>query len=227
MPVLSYLSAKCDGIHALLNRTWTAEQIEEKLRRSGVVATQHGVQVRERLIDARKTAVEDGDEAAIARIDQEIATLDGPKINYGGPVVPLKAPAPKVPTQQDRLAALNRANRKANQEEIRKAQLAEKKREQKLQEAVMRGEAVANPFARVKTRAKVVYDVTPTAKAVDDLFGEASDISRAATPVPPLAAAATKNGVGVVKTGPASLARQKKMDDEIMASMDLGIEIDI
>ena len=221
--MLSYLSSKCDGIHALLNRSWTASEIEAKLQKSGVVAAQFGVQLRERLVSDRERAIADGDEATIAKLDQELATLDGPKIfnpNNGA----AKTAVIKPPTQQERLAALNRANRKANQEEIRKAQLAEKRREQKLHEAVMRGEAVANPFARVKTRAKVVHDVTLVNKGIDDLFGEASDRSRAVTPVPGVP---KKNGATVVKPGPASLAKQKRMDDEIMASMDLGIEIDI
>ena len=219
----SYLSSKCDAINALLNRNWTASEIEAKLQKSGVVAAQFGIHLREKLITERERAIARGDEATIARLDQEIATIDGPKnlsLHNGA----AKTTVAKPPTQQERLAALNRANRIANQEEIRKAQLAEKRREQKLHEAVMRGEAVANPFARVKTRAKVVHDVTPVNKAVDDLFGEASDLSRAVTPVP---AAVKKNGGLPAKTGTMSSAKQKRLDDEIMASMDLGIEIDI
>lgn len=189
--------------------------------------------MRAKLDRDRESAIANGNESAIARVDQELATLEGPKPGSGAGTASKTPPAaPKAMSQQERLAALNRANRKANQEEIRKAQLAEKRREQKLHSAVARGEAVANPFARVKTRAKTNFDVNEggglkvPGKVLDELFGEGSDVSRAGTPVP---GAASRNGAGTpLKTnGVGGLGKKKKMDDEILAAMDLGIDIDI
>lgn len=235
LPVLSFLRAKCNGIHELLNHRWTNEEIEEKLRRSGVLQMQSAGQQRDLLHQEREKAILDGDEASIARVDQELAALDGPKLpfNQANGNGATKSPAQKVLSQQERLAALNRANRARNQEEIRKAQLAEKKAQKEAAAAVARGEAVKNPFARVRTRAKFNFDVednnslkVPSSGGIDDLFGEASDISRAGTPG---IATPTKKPNGSVppKAGLGIGGKKKLKGDDLMAAMDFGIEIDI
>ena len=185
----------------------------------------------------------------MAKFDAELATLDGPKLAFGTslrktPTKPAAATPQSHQSQQERLAALNKANRKANAEEVRKAQIAEKKAEAIARKAVERGEAAANPFARVKTRAKVHYDVnddylsvpSKTKREVDALFeGGSRDGSRAGTPL------AGANGKLEKKTETPErvvrlkqeerkglpVLRQRNMDDDMIASMDLGIEIDL
>lgn len=235
LPALSFLRTKCNGIHELLNHRWTNEEIEEKLRRSGVLQMQNAPQNREALYRERDEAIADGNEATIARVDQELAALDGPKLAHSQPNGngTTKSPAAKILSQQERLAALNRANRARNQEEIRKAQLAEKKAQKEAAAAVARGEAVANPFARVRTRAKFNFDVEdntlklPSSGGVDDLFGEASDISRAGTPAPGISTPTKKANGGPPKSGLGLAAKKKMNGDDLMAAMDFGIEIDI
>ena len=68
--------------------------------------------------------------------------------------------APVVKTQQQRLAEINAANRKADRLQVRAALLAEKKAASELRAAVERGEAVADPFARVKVMAKTHFDAS-------------------------------------------------------------------
>lgn len=136
-------------------------------------------------------------------------------------------------SQQDRLAELNRTNRKLNTEEVRKAQHAERKAQRLAREAVERGEGVLDPFARVQTRAKTHYDVNadklavPKPKTVvDELFEGKSDgsrggtpMSRGGTPKPSRIVTPKKTQNGLPKIG-------RCADDE-MVDLDFGIEIDI
>jgi len=235
-PTLSHLTAKLDGIHALINHKWTEAEITTKMRRSGVNKAKYAAFDRTRLAGERVDAVAEGDEAAIARIDADMAALDGPKLAFGSGAPAHRPDAavapPRGPSQQERLAQLNRQNRLANQDAIRKAQLAEKRAEQREQAKVARGEATANRFARVKTRAKVRHDVVGEAKSIDaELFGEGAgnDASRAATPAAgPANTSAAPHGAekksGAEKT---RMRSGRHLDDDIIAEMDLGIEIDI
>jgi len=239
LSTMSFVNEKLDGINKLLNHVWTDYEINEKVKRSGVYAAKYAGIDRTRLLQDRQRLVEQGDEAAIARVDQSLAALDGPKLAFGTSLTSSasKPPAPKGASQQERLAAINKANRLAAHEQLRKAQLAEKRAERETQDKIARGEAQANPFARVKTRAKVHHDAPdgnglqiPSGKALDDLFGgDGSDISRAGTPKP-----ANGNGTSTPKTSKLSSVptgipsfKKRNMDDEILSEIDLGIDIEI
>lgn len=229
---MSFIKAKLDAINKLLNHVWTDEEITEKLRRSGVLAAKNSGINRAQLEAERSRAIAKGDEAAIAKVDHELATLGGPKLAFGTSLAgnAMKHQTPKGPAQDT--ASINQANRKAYNEQIRKAQLAEKRAEREAQDKIARGEATANPFARVKTKAKVHHDAPETTglqvpdKVVDDLFGDGSDISRAATPKP---------GNGIKPPKPSALThssgiagfKKRNVDDEILSEIDLGIDIDI
>lgn len=247
LPTKSYLISKIDDINNLLNHQFTEEEIQEKLTKSGVLKNRFASIERAAIAARRKTAVDRGDEAAIAKLDAELAALDGPKLAFGTSL--RKAPPKPMATpglnQQERLALLNRANRKANTQDVRKAQHAERKAEALARKAVERGEAVQNPFARVKTRAKVHHDVNGDALAVpsssrglDDLFeGNSRDISRSGTPLSvgesksPMPAGTPKRSGTPLNGGEkiSGLPRigKRNMDDDVFAAMDFGIEIDI
>lgn len=239
----------------MLDRSWTEEEIQQKLKRSGVLQTRFAAFERNQILRHRKEAEDREDDAAVAKCDAELAALEGPKLAFGTSLnaSPGKAPVATGPNEQERLAILNRNNRKQNQQDVRRAQHAERKAEALNQAAIERGEAVANPFARVKTRAKVHYDhrngalaPRPINKGLDDLFeGGNSDRSRAVTPLnptgtnTPLKVPTPK--VGMSRSGTPSLVkrdsgekkrgiptlRKRNMDDDLIAAMDLGIEIDI
>lgn len=225
LPTLSFLSARLDAIHELLNRKWTDEDINERLRRANAV--QSAVSERDRLQRERKTAEANYDEAAIARIDAQLSALEN------------RLPAPKVAppkamTQQEKLAARNIANRKANRDEIRRAQIADRRREQQLADAVSKGEANANRFARMKTVVRTQFNADDRAPSkpegeaeeeLDALFGGEESAAELTDAAPPKIEAAVpppvKAGLGV------GGLKKKKADDDLMAAMDLGIEIDI
>ena len=185
-----------------------------------------------------KLASDRGDQAAVAKCEEEVAALIGPKLRYGttlGESKPSASPAPSEPSQQDRLAELNRINRQKNTADVRKAQKAEMKAKRAVQEAIARGEAVEDPFARVKTKARTHYDVHETLAPHRLRERDASrNASRSATPnigtpklkprkltptgsphVKPL----LKNGLPVLGS--------RHMDEEIISAMDMGIDIEI
>lgn len=239
--------SKIRDINNLLNHQFTEAEIQEKLKRSGVLKNRFASIDRAGITARRKSAEARGDEAAIAKLDAELAALDGPKLAFG---TSLRKPPPKPAAsaglgQQERLALLNRANRKANTQDVRKAQHAERKAEAIARKAVERGEAVQNPFARVKTRAKVHHDVNAdtlavpnSSRALDDLFESGSrNASRGGTPLSgagsstPLPTGTPKRSSTPMNSGGkmSGLPRigKRNMDDDVFAAMDFGIEIDI
>jgi len=188
LPTQISLVKKVDAINALVNHRFTDAEIQEKLKRAGVLGRKYNSLERAQLNARRREAEFKGDKALIAQIDADLAALDGPKLAFGTSIYKtVKKPEGK--TQQQKLAELNKANRKANTRDVRKAQLAERKAEIAQRVAMERGEAVeVNHFARVKVRAKTHHDVNnpyslnvPKRKDGDDLFS-GSDGSRGVTP---------------------------------------------
>lgn len=140
-------------------------------------------------------------------------------------------------TQAERLYHLNQQNRKKNLEEIRKAQIAEKKRD-----AESRAKATARKAEkeRLEAEAAAAKDTLKVPGGdVDELFG--SDVSRSGTPGPGNVSGIT-SGVNTPKRSGTPLGKKvfekkereglptfkkRDMDDEVIGSMDLGIDIDI
>ncbi len=188
------LSVKLDGIHALLNRSWTDEDIAAKLKRQNKYA-------------------------------------DQPRPTMGMP----PAKVSKGPTQQERLAALNKANRKLNAEEVRKAQIAEKRLEAANRAAAAARHAKAEREAAEKAAAAKELLNVPAGSHTDELFGSASDLSRAGTPAgtnTPRKIATPRSqtplsGPREKRTGGLSSLKKRNMDDDLIGAIDLGIEIDI
>ena len=244
VPSKTFLISKIDEINSLINHQFTAEEIQQKLERSGVLQNRYASIDRVAIANRRKAAVQRGDEAAIAKLDAELAALDGPKLAFGTTLRKSTTHSLDV-DQQARLAALNRANRKANTQDVRKAQQAERKAEALARKAVERGEAMQNPFARVRTLAKVHHDVNgkllappSTTVGADDLFGDNSEnASRAATPASvgdsksPMQSGTPNRSGTPVNSGDKipGLPRigKRNMDDDVFATLDFGIEIDI
>ena len=130
--------------------------------------------------------------------------------------------------QHDRLAQLNSHNAKLAAENLQKAAVLKKRQYKKTQPSSQEKDKLTVPGSQTKN-------------LDDDLFGSASDISRAATPLNGDSRAGTPArsamANGVSRTGtPLSSKNDKrglpviakgKRDDEVMANLDLGIEIDI
>lgn len=244
LPTRRFLISKIDDINQLLNHQFTEEEIQEKLKRSGVLQNKFASLERASIVARRKAAEDRSDEAGIAKLDAELAALDGPKLAFG---TSLRKPLPRSEasssglSQQERLALVNRANRKANTQDVRKAQVMERKQEALARLAVERGEAIQNPFARVKTRAKTYHDAKGDSLAVPsgalDDASNSQDNSRAGTPLTPTRAKTPLQDGTPKRSGTPLQAGEKisglprigkrNMDDDVFAAMDFGIEIDI
>jgi RNA polymerase-associated protein RTF1 len=234
LPTKPFLELKLRDVDSVVNHRFTDAELQEKLRRSGALAQRTAPIERISINNRRRIAEDRGDEAAIAKCDAELAALNGPKLRYGTSLVDPKAQGPALPTQksqQDRLAELNARNRKQNKEDVRKAQLAERKAERLSREAVQRGEAVQNPFARVKTYAKTHHDVNNKGLTPNQQI-TSRNVSRSGTPAattpkpeetkphyPSPPQKFTASGMPILSN--------RNMDDEIIAAMDLGIDIEI
>lgn len=134
-------------------------------------------------------------------------------------------PKPKTSAQvmQARLEQINKDNRRRNQEEGRKAMIAERKRELQKRAAAQqeREKKVKEEAEKAAKEAEKKSRLLAVGK--DDLFdgsdisrGNTPGISRTATPQPP------KREIKGIPT-----FTKKKMDDDVIASLDLDIDIEI
>ena len=159
LPNKKFLVSKIDEINRLVNHTFTPQELQEKLERSGVLRQKANAIQRQTLLVNRQNAEAAGDADLLAALDAELRALEGPKLAFGTTLQRAAPERPREKTQQERLAELNAANRRANTENIRRAQLAEQRAQAAHRRAVERGEAQADPFARVKILAKTHFDV--------------------------------------------------------------------
>ncbi|KAF3910738.1 hypothetical protein ABW21_db0209318 [Orbilia brochopaga] len=165
----------------------------------------------------RQQLVEQGNEAEILRIDRELEWRAPPKA--------LTAAMGK-PSQLDILGQINKRNREINRHDIRKAQLEEKKKnEMAARIAAEHGDnSFMDPFARVKTHARIYHDdgfVKKNGKkdddeaGVDDLFDDEEE------------GKATGAGLGKADSKvPQVKARKPQGIDAVIASLDLQFDID-
>jgi RNA polymerase-associated protein RTF1 len=130
-------------------------------------------------------------------------------------------PAPRIPTQSEtaaaRLAEINRQTRRAEQDRIRKTQIEER---QQKQQARRRAEQEARRKKLAEEQAKKAQEEAVSNKKnleVDALFD--GDSSRATTPKPQEKKKTERKGLPTF--------RKPKMDDDIIASMDIGVDIEI
>ena len=210
LPTRRFVNGKLDQINALINHRFTDAEVTEKIKRQNALLDMiNRVDDRRKIEERKEVAVKAGDEDVIASCDEELAALVPIKMAFNTTLV--KPEHVHVNKEQERLAELNRRNQRLNAENVRKAQLAE-----------------------MKTK-KAKKHLAP---GVDDLFEGGSDISRAGTPVNGVS---TPKNVGTPRSStPVNLLRpitkDKKgiptirkaaLDDELLASMDLGIDIEI
>lgn len=239
VPLQRTLITKLDEIQAMINHRFTDAEIQTKLERSGAIKKRMAPVERLAILDRRRAAVKREDEAAIAKADADLAALDGPKLKYGTFLVDPRTQnsAPAEPSQQDRLAELNRINRRKNTQEVRRAQLMEQKAARLARQAVERGEGVQDPFARVKTHAKTHHDVNQTLAPhrAKQLAGS-RDASRSASPAVGTPKLDPKKGTikipsphlnATTTIGGFPVLTSRNLDDEFLGSLEMGIDVEI
>ncbi|KAF9894504.1 hypothetical protein FE257_006387 [Aspergillus nanangensis] len=225
MATKTMVTDKVADINRLLNHKFTTEELNEKLRKQGSLDTKSMLFKRMDLERQIKLAQAAGEDADAEKMEEELRGLSTPKpaLNSGS----AKPRAPKD-TQHERLAQLNLRNQKLNYENVRRAQLDERRASRKAAAAVARGEATANPFLRVRTQARTHYDAngnTVTPKSEDGTSGPGSQTpsnantpNRGSTPVGSQKKP-TKGGVATI--------RHRNMDDENIAALDFDLDIEI
>ena len=190
LPTAKALNTKVNDINNLLNRRWTDEDISAKINKQKGIEKKYDPAnaanlAREKIMKRKARAEEDSDDEEIARCNAELQALESNSAN--GSAVIGRSPAKPVKagtvTEQERLAQRNAITRKANAEEVRKALLAERKKE-----LAARERAIAQAKAKAEQDAKLLN--VPDQDTAD-LFG--SDVSRAGTPVNGLKKAAKLN----------------------------------
>lgn len=248
LPTKTAVNKKLADINKLINHHFTEAEITEKMRRqNGLLDMVNRTAERKEIEERRRQARAQGDFEAVQACEDELKALVPMKLACNTSLNPhrtdpLATNSPNKKKEQDLLAEINRRNQQINAENIRKAQLAESRvKKSRATPANSSQGTVPTPFDN-KTSLKV-----PALAVDDDLFG--SDISRTATPlanrsangtptprvgtpdlasVPVIKTATTQaNGDTKKKSGGFGLLRKKKQEEDVLANLDLGIEIEI
>ncbi|KAL4906643.1 hypothetical protein BDW74DRAFT_150891 [Aspergillus multicolor] len=221
MPTKSQLAKKVMDINRLINHQFTSEELNEKLRKQGSLDTKTTFFKRVDIEKKLKIAQELGDGDEIDRLQAELA-------NFG---TSNSKPRPeKKVSEHERLAALNLRNQKLNYENVRRAQIEERKASRKAAAAAARGEGSLNPFLRVKTRAKTHYDAnegTPKSENGSPSVTPAPGTPSAGTPVRSSTPSNSQNSQNKQSKGGGGKIRHRNMDDENIAALDLDIDIEL
>lgn len=236
VPTRKHVESKVEGIHKLINRRWSDEDISYKIRRQKEIETKYdpanaGNLAREKIMKRKQRAEEDDDDEEVARCNAELQALDVNSANGNTirrtVITPLKAAAT---LEQERLAQRNALTRKTNTEEVRKALLEERRREIKARE-----KAIADAKAK-KLAEQEANSLRVPGSDMADLFGDGSDISRAGTPLNGVkhtekaktSRAGTPLSQNGVKRRPlGTLRSNQKLDDDLISAMDLEVDVDI
>jgi RNA polymerase-associated protein RTF1 len=129
VPIKSDLVSKVGDINGLIERTWTDQEVSEKLKRQNALHIKYSGVERDQLTKQLDVARARGDTEAINRLQEKIDNLETPRLAFRTSLNSAKKKTDaRGPTQQEKLALLNLENRRKNAESVRKAQLLERAR---------------------------------------------------------------------------------------------------
>ncbi|RMD42434.1 hypothetical protein DV735_g2705, partial [Chaetothyriales sp. CBS 134920] len=240
MPTKGQIAAKLEALGKLINHRWTDSELNAREHRrkalyDKVNRTDEKEQVREALAEARRA----GNEQLIEELEEKLANIVPMKLALNTTLV-TKDKKKEEDDEAARLAELNRRNLVRDTENIRKAQLAElHKRKPKKHLApddlfdagsdVSRTGTPVNGSNTLKNTPNISRTATPTPLALANgsqrtalpvgVGSQTKPISNPSTPLSSSQPEKKKGGIPVI--------RKSAMDDEILASVDLGIDIEI
>lgn len=226
MATRSMLLDKVADINRLLNHKFTNEELNEKLRKQGSLDTKMLLFKRMELEKKIKLAQAAGDDDEMEQLQKEMASMSTPKPATSN------APKPRAEkaSEHDRLLELNLRNQRLNYENVRRAQIEERKASRKAAAAVARGETTANPFLRVRTLAKTHHDANSTPKSEDAESRDGTPATGSNTPsktgTPNRSNTPSSSQTKTTKGGVATI-RHRNRDDENIAALDLDLDIEI
>jgi RNA polymerase-associated protein RTF1 len=230
-PVLrSYIDKKLDDIKVLTEYRLTDADITKKLERAGVMQSKAAHWERMDLQNAREAAVKAENEAEIARIDEALNALEGPKLAFA----PKSRPATEQKyNQQAALTQLNARNRKLNRDEIKAAEKAERAAENARRVAPKSQfpssqsshlgvvfDADAAERSAAASRSGTPLPGTPKKEKGDQIKEEAKEQETADAIIKRLQLRDKKKG-GIPTFS------KRVMEDDVIAAMDFGVDIEM
>lgn len=198
VPSVKSIDRKLATLVEMQKRSLTPEELDEIIKRRQTLSKgslgANTVIEKSVLQQKRQVALEAGDFAQVDSIDTQIAAVDR-LLNRG-----------TKRAEIDRLAKVNERNRIANMNEIRRAEVISQEARRK---AELAKTDVNNPFARLRTSARIFYGSSRPAAS-----------SHAETAAQEQAS---------VETAEQKLAVSKKLAavDDVIASLDIGLEIEL
>lgn len=199
LPSPRAIERKLNRLVEMQRRTLSSEEIDEIIKRRQALSSDsfgaNTVIEKSMLQQKRQIALENGDFTAVDDIDNQIASLDR--------ILNRNTKRAEI----DRLARVNERNRRANMDDIRKAEVI-------AHEARRKAELVkdtSNPFARLRTSARIFYE--SRSESPKETSTEPTTVKEEAP-------------VNVVKTVPVKTGKLSTVDD-VIANLDLGLEIEI
>ncbi|KUI72961.1 hypothetical protein VM1G_08351 [Cytospora mali] len=237
LPKKPELMQKVEDINNLLSRSWTDEELSEKLKRQNALRDRFSGAERANIEREIAEARRHGNEELANELQENLDSMPAPRLAFQTTLKKASPTKPSGPTQQDRLAEKNRINRQLNSKLVREAQLAERRKVREIEEALARGEEVAGDMSRrVKTKVKFLH------KAEDEAKGfvprNASGASTPANGTPKLGAQKTlkdelphmaKLREQAAATGKGGIPKihQALTDDDVIGALDLDIDDEI
>lgn len=217
VPTKPELVNKVGDINNLINRTWTDQEVSEKLKRQNALHIKYSGVERDQLTKQLDVARARGDEEAVNRLQEKLDNLETPRLAFRTSLNSAKKKADaRGPTQQEKLALLNLENRKKNAEAVRKAQLLERARAREAEIRQENGEdknqsGTSTPGSGAAATANGSGNGTPKqgGKALLPHIAKLQEQQRSQA----------KPGMPVI--------HKPLMDDDIIGALDLDIDVEI
>lgn len=216
------LASKVVDINNLINHEFTRDELNKKLRRQGAFDQKKNILKRFDVEKDLAFAKANGNDEEAERLEKELHDLLNPNLSWGTSLV--KKEENKGLTEAERVHQINIRNQKLNYENVRRAQLDERKAARKAAAAVARGEAAPNPFMRVRTVAKTHHDLNDSPKA-----NPSAGLPKDAPQDTPKSNGSSTPTVKTTPKKPANgfMISYRNTDDENIAALDMDIDIEI
>lgn len=226
MATQSKLEAKVVDINKLINHQFTKEELSEKLRKQGALDEKKNILREYDIQRDLQFARANGNEDETERLQKELDDIRNPHLSWGTSLA--KPAAEKQLSEAERVHQINLRNQKLNHDNVRRAQLEERKAARKAAAAVARGEAAVDPFMRVRTVAKTHHDVnTKPGDAPKPFESTPTDTPKDSPKLGAESALDAPKPSLTPKKKTGFMISYRNNDDENIAALDMDIDIDI
>lgn len=143
IPKKPELVKRSAAINGLINHTWTTDEVNEKISRQSALMDRFSGVERGRLEQNLAQARAHNNDELANELQDKLDNTPQPRLAFSTTLKKSTPAKPSAPSQQDRLADKNAANRQLNAKNVREAQMAERQkvRDKDRKEAAARNEA--------------------------------------------------------------------------------------